>query len=269
MNIVPARNGWRWLAEGFALFRKSPAMWILTVFTYWLLVAVVNRIDYIGPVIATVSLPAFSASFIIMAHALASGGRLTPALLFSGFRREPRTLITLGVLYLVCILAVFALSSLVDGGALLRSAILGNPLPEAGVRDGSIARAMLLAAVFAAPVLSAFWFAPMLAAGVLIERPMGAGQSLFYSFFACWRNWRAFLVYGLAFGAAGILLSMLVAMIVVSLRTREAVQGAMLVMTLLLLPIVFGSFYASYRDIFPPAPSEPSEPPRNEDTPLP
>lgn len=271
MNIVPARNGWLWLTQGFALFRKSPGMWVLSVFVYWLLVAVVNRVDYIGPVLATVSLPAFSASFIIMAHEVASGGRLTPMLLFSGFRREPRTLLMLGVAYMVCIVAVFALTSFIDDGALLRSAILGKPLPQAGLLDGSIARAMMLAAVLAAPVLTAFWFAPMLAAGVLADRPMGAGKSLFYSFFACWRNWRAFIVYSLAIAGVGILLSIVVAMIVVSLRTRQAVQGAMLAMTLLLLPTVFGSFYACYRDLFapasPPDPSSASEPPRENDIP--
>ena len=32
---------------------------------------------------------------------------------------------------------------------------------------------------------------------------IGAAQSLFYSFFAVWRNWRAFLVYGSALLLAG------------------------------------------------------------------
>ena len=32
MRVVPAKNGWRWLVRGFALFRKSPAMWLLLVF---------------------------------------------------------------------------------------------------------------------------------------------------------------------------------------------------------------------------------------------
>ncbi|MGZ8268850.1 MAG: hypothetical protein ACXW20_14555, partial [Burkholderiales bacterium] len=26
---VPARHGWMWVVEGFALFRKSPAVWIM------------------------------------------------------------------------------------------------------------------------------------------------------------------------------------------------------------------------------------------------
>jgi hypothetical protein len=43
------------------------------------------------------------------------------------------------------------------------------------------------------PVLMAFWFAPLLAAW----DDLPAGKALFFSFIACLRNWRPFLVYGL------------------------------------------------------------------------
>ena len=35
MNIVSARNGWLWVLQGFAIFRRSPAIWILLVLSYW------------------------------------------------------------------------------------------------------------------------------------------------------------------------------------------------------------------------------------------
>jgi hypothetical protein len=89
---------------------------------------------------------------------------------------------------------------------------------------------------------------------------MGAAQSLFYSFFSVWRNWRAFLVYGavLALVIGGFLL--LAAIVFLGqLRTLSFIT---LLFVLFMLPTVFGSCYASYRDIFPdkPGPGEASLP---------
>jgi len=45
---LPARHGWRWLAEGFRLFRKNHGMLAFLVVSYWLLMAVLNLIPWIG-----------------------------------------------------------------------------------------------------------------------------------------------------------------------------------------------------------------------------
>ena len=117
--------------------------------------------------------------------------------------------------------------------------------------------AIAAATLAGAPVLMAFWFAPVLAAW----NRMGAAQSLFYSFFSVWRNWRAFFVYGAALALAGAVF--LIALTVAAIVTRGQVQAlrfVALMFTVLTLPTVLASFYASYRDIFPdgPSPIEPS-----------
>jgi hypothetical protein len=133
-----------------------------------------------------------------------------------------------------------------------------EPSVEA-LRDGSVSRAMLVATLAATPVLMAFWFAPVLAAW----NRTGAAQSLFYSFFAVLRNWRAFFVYGAALALAGA--AFLVAVSVAAVLTQGKVQvlrSLALILTLVSLPTVFASFYASYRDIFPDN-TVPAEPPSN------
>jgi len=257
MRIVPARNGWSWLVRGFALFRKNPAMWLFLVFSYWLAVALLGQIRYLGPAASTVLLPAFSVSFMVMCAVLEHGGMLRPALLISGFRSGRSTLIVLGVLYLLSIIAVLGLSSIADAGALLLWVLSGREPPEAALTDGSVSLAMLIASAGAAPVLMAFWFAPVLAAWNRI----GAVQSLFYSFFAVWRNWRAFLVYGSALFFAGALFMTAVTVLAVLMQGKiQVLRSFALIFTLLTLPTLFASFYASYRDVFPEN-AVPAEPP--------
>jgi hypothetical protein len=248
MRIVPARSGWVWLLKGLALFRKSPAMWLLLVFSFWMTVALLGQIPYLGPLVSTVLLPAFTVSFMAMCAALERGEALRPAHLLSGFRGHPETLLLLGALYLMSIGAVLAVASLADGGALLQSVFTGNNPPTEAVLDGSVSRALLLTVVASAPVMMAFWFAPILAAW----NGMGAVKALFYSFFAGWRNWRAFLVYSAALGLISIAFLMLFAAVVITTGGKvETLDVLVLVFMFVFLPTLFASIYVSYRDIFP------------------
>ena len=56
----------------------------------------------------------------------------------------------------------------------------------------------------------AFWFAPVLAAW----QHMGAAKSLFFSFFAGWRNWRAFIVYGATLSAVFVFIALALQLVV-------------------------------------------------------
>ena len=259
MRVVPAKNGWSWLLGGFALFRRNPPMWLFLVFTYWIAAALLGQIRYLGPAASTVLLPAFSVSFMVMCAVIERGGMLRPALLFAGFRTGPATLIALGVLYLLAIVLVLGVASLEDAGALMQWVLSGKEPSIEAFRDGSVSRAMLVATLAATPVLMAFWFAPVLAAWNRI----GAAQSLFYSFFAVLRNWRAFAVYGAALALAGAMVVVAVAVAAFWVPGEvQVLRSLSLILILVSLPTVFASFYASYRDIFPEN-AVPPEPPRS------
>jgi hypothetical protein len=82
---------------------------------------------------------------------------------------------------------------------------------------------------------------------------LSPAKALFFSFVACLRNWRAFLVYSLAILVVATLLPGLHAR-----HSRDAAAGSAallaIVMTVLLIlvlaPTLFASFYVSYRDVF-------------------
>ncbi len=260
MNTVPAGSGWKWVVTGFALFRKNPAMWAFLVFSYILLVQLLGMIPLLGWFAATTLIPAFAASFMIVSRDLDLGKKIGFAHLFSGFRSNLRALLTQGGLYLASALAILALSALVDGGVLLKLMMSGEKPPAAAFENGSLAAAAALSVTLYLPLLAAFWFAPALSAW----RDLPAVKALFYSFFACLRNWRAFLAYGLALVV--LMLSCSFALFVLALLLRgllgDKSQNAFLLVLLPIIltyvPTLFASFYASYRDIFPSSDSAPA-----------
>lgn len=256
MRVVPAKNGWSWLLRGFELFRKNPPMWLFLVFAYSLALAVLHKIRYLGPSIAFALIPVFSVSFMFMCAVLERGGALHPVLLISGFRTGRATLMVLGVLYLIATAAVLSLAALSDAGALLLWFLQGQPPSLETLQDPGFARGALIASLAVTPVMMAFWFAPVLVAWNRI----GAAQSLFYSFFAVWRNWRAFLVYGGVVTFAGSALLMSVGLLALVMQADpNLAQSLTLVLT---FPTLFASFYASYRDVFPEN-TVPAAPPTN------
>jgi len=134
--------------------------------------------------------------------------------------------------------------------------LLGQPPSLETLQDPSFASAALIASLATAPVMMAFWFAPVLVAWNRI----GAAQSLFYSFFAVWRNWRAFLVYGAVITLAGFAILVCVGLLAMLMQADvNLAQSLALVLT---FPTLFASFYASYRDVFPEN-AVPAAPPTN------
>jgi hypothetical protein len=235
-RIVPAAGGARWLASGWQLFRASPFGWLTATLAYWFLTSLLALVPVVGGALAVLVVPAFSLGFMALARAAAAGKPLELAALFEGFRRHARTQLPLGALYLVAFAAALGAGAAADDGTLLQWVFTGRRPEAAGADDDAVASAAALAALAYLPVMAAFWFAPPLAAW----HSLAPAKSLFFSFFACLMNWRAFIV----FGAAALVLS---APLVLSLAIAPPLFVALLV---LVLPILFASFYASYADVF-------------------
>jgi hypothetical protein len=249
-RVSTALGGVRWLLEGWRLFRVSPAVWLMLVFLYWLLMTLLSVLPAIGVVAATLLVPGFSVGF--MAASRICERKLAPeiAVLFSGFRGGllPRQL-ALGAVYCGSLALLLGASSLADGGALARWMVSGARPDVETLQSDAFYAALVVAAAGYAPVMALFWFAPVLAAW----HGLGAAQALFYSFFATLVNWRAFLGYGAAAALVTIALPALVlgALLVASGgQLRLGLMSLVLPLLILLLPTLLASFYASYRDVF-------------------
>jgi len=239
---LPASRGLRWLIEGFAIFRRKPALLTFLVFGYWLSMGVISAIPNIGQIISFVLIPAFSVSLMNACRIIDEDDTMPPQVLFSGFHRNLQPLIMLGVIYVVASTGVLGLSALFDGGILFRMLVIGE-MPEPEMLSGtSVFVAAQLAIVLLVPVMMAFWFAPVLTAW----HDMSAGKSLFFSLVAAARNWRAFLTYSLAVGTIGIFVPRLLG----ALGGGSMASLFTVALSMVLLPTVYASFYVSYRDVF-------------------
>jgi hypothetical protein len=257
MLVVPASNGWLWLKRGFGFFGRAPLAWILVAVSYWMLVSVVGILPYVGLVAVMVATPAFAVSFMAMCRELERGRPLELRLLFAGFRRNLGALAVLGGIYLAAILGILLASQLFDGGLLTRWMLAGKAVPRDEAAADALAAAAIAAFMLFVPVIMAFWFAPVLAAW----HGMPAAKALFFSFFASLRNWRAFLVYGVAVAVvAGLAPGVAFSLLAVAARGSQAAGSIMsilaLVVVVILLPTLYASFYASYRDVFADQPAE-------------
>lgn len=251
---LPARHGILWLLAGFALFRRNPPLMTALTFGYLVAVIMVNLVPKIGPFILPLLLPTLTVMLANGCRAVERGQAFGGEALTASIAAQRAALARLGGLHLL------GSSLLVLGGL-----ALGDPIKISDGMDQAEAVTLLtdlaIILVLASPMLMAFWFAPLLTAW----NGIGAGKSLFFSFIASWRNWRAFAMYGLGLilvGAlapgfilivAGLISSALVTVLSIALR---------MLLIFVLAPTIVASVYLSYRDVFA-APA--LEPPRSDE----
>ena len=255
-SVVSFVRGAGWLGEGWRLYRVAPLTWLMLVFLYWILMSAVSAVPVIGVAVAVTLIPAFSVGFMAASRSCAAGRTPGIADLFEGLRGALPAQLALGVLYFGLLAAVLWLTTLADDGALARWLATGKRPDEQTLRSGGVFWALALAAAGYAPVMLLYWFAPVLAAW----HGTGPGKALFFSFAACLVNWRALTGYGVAAALVTIAIPFLVltALVLASGgRLQAGAVGVMLPLLLALMPMLYASFFASYRDIFGSAPAAP------------
>jgi hypothetical protein len=245
-RIVEARRGAIWLADGWRLFRAAPLGWLALVFAYWIIMTLASVVPIIGVAAASVMVPAFSVGFMAAARAASRRGPVELGLLFEGFRHHRNSQLVLGAIYFACLGLLLAATMLVDEGALATWMLSGKRPDEETLQSDDFLGALALAALLYAPVLMMFWFAPPLAAWHGIA-PI---KALFFSFFACLLNWRPFLAYGAVSALFALALPLLLLFVLMLASFKIAAMSLVFPLLLVLLPTLFASFYASYRDIF-------------------
>ncbi|MFH1661007.1 MAG: BPSS1780 family membrane protein [Pseudomonadota bacterium] len=248
-QTLPSVAGWGWILSGFAIFRRSPIVLGMLVLTYWFTVIFLNVLPFVGALAASLVIPGLSVGLMQAARQVERGLPIGIQTLFGSMKENARTLLALGALYLCCTLGVLGLSTLLDGGDMFKFMMANSRAERAAVEDADFIAPALFVMVMMTPVMMAYWFAPVLAAW----HRLTLGRALFFSFVACWMNWRAFLVYG--FGlvlVGGVLPGVLLGVLLLIFPGAANFIAAVVTMPMVLViaPTIFASFYACYRDIF-------------------
>jgi uncharacterized membrane protein len=218
----PLHHGWKWIADGWSLFKRQPGMWILSVILFYVTVILVSLIPFVN-LFTSLLWPIFTAGFFVMSNMAYHGERFNVSHLFSGFKKSPGTLALIGGTYLIALFAIIAVFVVFDGPKWFNMAV-GNADPTLFVGVG-IAVYMLVTLALG----TAIAFAPAL----VQLNDVSALQAMRMSFIGCAKN----VLPGTLFAVLFFLL-MVVSMIPLGLGL------------LITIPMITTTFYSAYRDIF-------------------
>lgn len=240
---LPARHGLLWLMASVRLFRANPPLLTAMTMVYLFVIVVMNLLPVVGPFLVPLALPALIVVLANGCRAIERSGSPDAAALSYGILQHRVQLVRLGGLHLLGSVFILAAGTLVGGAA----PFPGNEGQTPDNDDMVVTMGKLL--IVALPVITAFWFAPLLTAWDDVP-PL---KSVFFSFVASWRNWRVFAVYGLAIGAIAIavpgLLLIVAGAVSTSLLNILSVALKMLLI-FIMAPILMASVYVSYQDVF-------------------
>lgn len=227
-RAVPAGSAFEWLRQGWLLFIAYPALWIALTVILIVLMLGLSIVPFIGSLAANLLLPVLAAGVMRVCQKIFDGRMPVLSDLFDGFNKNSGNLVLLGLLYMLGMLILFAVVASLAAGGLAGSALAGQP-PALGIFFGKMLFALLVWLILSVPLVMAIWFAPAL----VLFNNMPPLAALKASFNACLKNVLPFFVYGLI-------------VMVLSFFAALPVGLGFLV----LVPVLSGSVYASYRDIF-------------------
>ncbi|OYY92956.1 MAG: hypothetical protein B7Y41_13605 [Hydrogenophilales bacterium 28-61-23] len=234
----PAAAGMAWVKAGWRLFMLAPVPWTGMTALVFLVLMAIGMVPLIGTLAVHVLSPFIVAGYLAASRGGGAGEPISFIYLGAGWREGRQSLLTIGVIYMLATLLIFALVKSFTGGdmqaLLVQSQTPATLTPEQAEQILATALpAMGLGSLLFAPLLMATWFAP----GLALFEAFPAGRAMWWSLWACWVNWRPILVYSLILGLVG----MVALMIPYGLGL------------LVFLPWTLTSTYAAYRDIFSPA----------------
>lgn len=223
---VPAGNGVVWFSRGWELFKQAPGVWIGIAIGFLLIMMLLAFIPVIN-FVANLIVPIFVGGIMLGCKALEDGEELRFNHLFAGFSGYAGSLALVGLLYLAGMIAVVAIAGVL-GAALGFGAAAAGSSGGMGMFVG-MAVIMLVAVVLMFPLAMAVWYAPAL----VVFHEVPPFQAMKASFSVSLKNFMPFLIYGLVFIVLAILASIPV-----------------FLGWLVLMPVMYGSVYASYKDMF-------------------
>ena len=249
LNIVPARTGLAWARQGMRLFFRQPIAMTGLFFMFMALLSIASLLPLVGSLLALALLPAATLGLMAATREADRGRFPMPVILAAAFRagrERARAMGILGLCYAVGFLAVLAVSAALDGGGFARLYLLGGKITEELVTEPDFQLAMWAAMLLYLPLSLMFWHAPAL----VYWHGIAPAKSLFFSFMACWKNFGAFLVFGLVWMGLMMAVGLGVTLVAAAIGSPEFAAVVMFPALLVLVAMFFASLYFTFEGSF-------------------
>jgi uncharacterized membrane protein len=224
-----AGRGWDWIVEGYRYFRRIAGLWILLTVIFFAIIFGAQLVPFIGWIASTLLVPVLVGGFMAGCQTIERGGELELAHLFAGFRKNTGQLMLIGLIGFLLTAAIMIPAVALIGAGSFVAAKSGEVAVAAPVLGMSTLLGVLMILLLVIPVNMALWFAPAL---VMLQN-LPATRAIADSFKGCLGNIVPFLIYGL---------------VLLVLGTIAAIPFGL--GWLVLAPVLLGSVYAAYRDIY-------------------
>ncbi len=255
LNIVPARTGLTWVKLGVKTFIKQPLAMSGLFFMFMAVLSLATLLPFVGAALALALLPAATLGLMAATQEATKGKFPMPSILISAFRagqQQMRAMLVLGALYAAGFLTIMAVSALFDGGQFARLYLVGGKITEELVLQNDFQLAMWVALALYMPLSLLFWHAPAL----VHWHGVTPVKSLFFSVMACYKNFGALTVFGLAWTALFIVATLVVTLIAVLLGNPGLATAAMFPVALVVVAMFFTSIYFTFQDSFTATPPD-------------
>ncbi len=234
---LPTAYGLRWLEQGLLLYKKAPIQWV-SIFLVWLALHLLLSSHVLLTFFLYFLAPVLTGGVMLTCDKLIKDNTIVVTDLFSSFAEHGRELSRIGAYYLLGLIAIAILlflfgvivSSIAKFMGLDVQMWLSSILNDEWRLRVFLMVIISLSLLCTIPLFMALWFSPAL----VVFQKIAAKEAMILSYYACLYNIRPFTYYG----------------VIVSVLLIVAILPFMLGL-LILIPVIWGSIYVAYQDIFP------------------
>jgi hypothetical protein len=258
LQILPANVGITWVKLSVKTFFKQPLALGGLFFIFMAATSFLSIIPVAGTMLALAIIPAMTLGLMVAALETVRGKFPMPSVLLTAFKAEKqrvKAMLMLGIMYAMCFLGIVLLINLIDGGTLEQLDLADPEKARAAFSNPDFQAAVLVGLSLYTLLSVLFWHAP----GLVYWYGMSPTKAIFFSFVACMRNVRAYLMYGLTWLAllmgASILLSLILGIFGLAALGRPILMAFALSMA----AMISTSVYFTFRDSFVHTEEAPAE----------
>jgi len=224
---INAKDGWKWIKDGFSIFQKAPLVWSGIFFVYLLIsLSLYFLLPLIGLVLFYLVDPLFVAGFMLACSVVSSNQEIHISHLFAAFKQKASRFVTIGGINLVGRMMIVGVMGLLFVNSGYDAYLIKIEQGDFGWLfssdvELSVFAWLIMLGLLMLPLYMAYWFSPALVEFDDLE-PFDA---VLLSILGCIRNVKAFLIYGLSFVLVSLGALLVVAIIGGTLGTVSSFIG--------------------------------------------